>query len=721
MYANLSQRIAVFDNPDHWEYQAFHQLAAGKIEEVSRTLENMPPKNGKTGHYQPYFLYELMLKSFDCLLFDKKEEGKKVATAFYHYARIVKPQVVENLKTSPFPTDVWRSNTKDLIHGHMFAFLYDFSYNYMSPRQRDYVRDLLVLSTQGLTTMGMLIPPYFVNWNWCAVGQSHTLNVLAIEGEKGYDPCVYEKSAEVMRHYLTYGIDKYGTSTEAVGYTQFGFKWGAPAMIAISRRGDLQLAHPHFKAMKNWLFYSLSPSGGRYNSRGDGGDGGPSIVQLMVMKYFYPDDPVIDYLFQDFEQHTASNLYKGTFDLITPLICASDATPTDYQYGKAFHLPLTFYDEERGMVISRNAWNKEATVFHLEARADPLGGNHDHADRGTFTLESGGRAWSLDGFRAVDSKFHNIVTINGRGQSFFTPQATWVKMVDKPEVTWSVIDQKYAYDYWWPKPMVAATQPDDPRLETPRYASFQKEIEEFRRLYGEDSGEPDPSPQIVAHFEGNEKGNPRIWDEDPRPYRLPYNPVEYAWRTAGFIKGEKPYVFLVDDIRKDQKEYMYEWNMMVEWDLTIHSITHNDIILMEDKDISKNPRAFRANSRNLQKGEPILLIRVLDRSLKQPPAYVENLAIRLEIVEKHESANGYGHTYGLAKRVVVPALTDQPDFKILLFPLLAGDELPETTWDEEKAVLTIQYGNQTDVYRFTPTREGRNEITMSRNGQKIIE
>jgi len=41
---------------------------------------------------------------------------------------------------------------------------------------------------------------------------------------------------------------------------------------------------------------------------------------------------------------------------------------------------------------------------------------HDHADRGQFTLAALGRAWACDGYRDTESKFHNVVTIDGRGQ-----------------------------------------------------------------------------------------------------------------------------------------------------------------------------------------------------------------------------------------------------------------------------------------------------------------
>ena len=46
------------------------------------------------------------------------------------------------------------------------------------------------------------------------------------------------------------------------------------------------------------------------------------------------------------------------------------------------------------------------------------GASHEHADRGSFTLAAFGRDWAKENFRSVETKFHNSVLIDGRGQGF---------------------------------------------------------------------------------------------------------------------------------------------------------------------------------------------------------------------------------------------------------------------------------------------------------------
>ena len=721
---NLRLRTSIFDKQSNWESKAYNLLASGDIAKAAELLDSQPKPNGSPGHYQPYFIYELMLKSFDCLIFDNQTEGKKVASAFANYAQMVKPRLEEHLKNTPFPEDVWRAGDKGIMAEQFVAYGYDFAYNFMTPAQRDVMRSLIAKYTFGRITLGMKIPPHFRNWNWIMVGQQLTLNLMAIDGEKGYDKRVYNKCVEVLKDFIDFGISEKGSSREAVGYTGFGFYWGCGAMIGAARRGDNLLIHSHYKAMKYWYIHSLQPYEHRWVSHGDGGDGGPTVDQLAMMKYFYPKDSLIDYLWQNKLFENGPVILQQKINLIVPLIGATDPFKdasgkyVDYKYGKILNLPVTFYDPARGALNTRSEWDKNATCFQMECRIDGEGGSHEHADKGTFTLSALGSAWSLDGFRAVETKYHNGILINGKGQGYFTPSGKWLKTIDTPDATFGVCDTKYSYDWFWPKPFVAYTQPDDPILKSDRYKSFIPEVLKFKQLYGNEQFEKDPSENIRKYWEPFQKGSPRMWDEDPWPVRIKYNPVEKAFRTAGLVRGEHPYILIVDDIQKNNEENLYDWIMMLEKDVKAISMNGNTIILGKDSSqLQKNDFGSVTESRKLKKGDPLLMIKVLECEEPGLVNYTSQPPIRIETFEKAETNQGRGRSYGLDQRLVISSRSVSPNFKILLIPYRNGDKEPEVNFIDGKA--SIKWNNQLDEINFKGS-SGISTFTIKRNGKQIL-
>ena len=720
---NLRKRTEIFNNPKFWETQVYNDFASGKWQEAKKMLDSNLKHNGADGHYQPYFIYQLSLKLLDCLIFDKREEGKKAASAFYNYTLSVKPILEEGLKNRPYPEDAWRSGGKEVMCYQYVAYCYDFGYNFLTKEQQDYVRDLIAKYTYGRITLGMKIPPHFRNWNWIMVAQSFALNVMAIDGEKGYDARVYKKSTEVVKSYLDYAISNQGMSTEAVGYTSFGFYWGGPAMIAMARHGNNFLTHPHYKAMRNWYMNTLQPYEVRWTSHGDGGDGGPSVEQLVVFRHFYPKDSISDFLWQEkLKEHGSNTVTEG--NIILPLIYATDDTKIDYQYGKRLNLPLTFFDSTRGSIDTRSAWSQDAAFFEMEARIDGIAASHEHADRGNFNFSALGRGWSLDGFRGVESKYHNVVLINGKGQGYFATPAKWIKTIDTPEATFGICDTKYAYDWRWPKPIETADA-NNPKFETDRYKTYLPAIERFDRLYHNQVFEKDPSLNVVNHYQPYLYGNPLHWDEDGWPVRISYNPVLRSFRTAGLIKGAHPYSLIVDDIQKNKEQNLYEWTMMLEWDLGIISMQGNDIILGKSATDKPNNDAFKTITRQTEKGEPLLLVRVIDCTYPDSLHFEENPSTRLEVFEKVNTQLFKDRTFGVDKRLVIPSLSIAPNFKVLLYPFLSGEKLPTTTLKDSgngTKILKITSSDNTvnDEFIFKMNREGRSEIKYNKAGQSIF-
>ena len=67
-------------------------------------------------------------------------------------------------------------------------------------------------------------------------------------------------------------------------------------------------------------------------------------------------------------------------------------------------------------------------------------------------------------------------------------------------------------------------------------------------------------------------------------------------------------------------------------------------------------------------------------------------------------------SFGLDKRLVIASRSVAPDFRILLYPMRAGDPLPTTTWDADKTRLTIEAGNQHDAFTLKKNADGRAEV-----------
>ena len=729
MYQLRDRTARTILNPNVWEGQVYDLLAEGKWQEAGKIIESNPKYSIPAGHYQPHIPHALAREAFDCLIFDRKERGKKVAAALVNYVNFIEPKLRKKLETSEYPDNQWRNghnSNKELFGNQFIGYAYDWAYNFMDEDQRKIVRDFISLATYGKYTLGMELPSHWRNWNWINCAQQLNLLSLAIEGEPGYDHRIYDRSVEVLQDFFTYGISPSGSSREAVGYTAFGFYWAGDAMIAMANRGDNLFLHSHYQAMKNWHLAHMMPFGKRWISHGDGGDAGPKVFFVQAQKYFFPNDPIVDYIWQN--QMFESNVDQLTErqKLFPLLICAYDGSTDkhgheiDYQFGKKLNQPLTFHDPERGSLVTRDAWDKEATVFQFECRPDQVTNTHQHADAGNFVLAADGRVWAPDGFRAVETKYHNSILIDGKGQGFFAVPAKWLGIEKTDEALFAACDVKNAYDWFWPRTVEILTKPDDWRNQN-RWTHWKDSAAEHQRIFGHLRVHRDFSPSVIKHYDGYLDGNPMMWDENTWPVKMEHNPVKYAYRTAGFIRGVNPYVIIVDDIQKDDSERLYEWLMMLEADIEIMSIKGNDIILSDLSQEYDTSDSWRKDMRRkIKKGAPCLLVRILDiASPEMDREYTTQPSYRLEIFEKKETGltdiDGKGRSFGLDKRLVIGSRSVEPNFKIMLYPYKHGiDPMPETTWNENKTELSVKITNQTDVFKLDRGLDMRTRLDFTR-------
>jgi hypothetical protein len=731
MMATLRQRTGgSIDKPGTWENDLYNKLAAGDAAAALAIMNRGLKPSYPAGHYQPEIIYALVMESFDAMVSNDAVKGRKVGAALATYAAMAGP-LLDQALSEPMNDDVWRVKTegpatgnwsdnqglREIIGYHNIGYAYDFAYNFMTDAQRDQVRSLIARATSGRVWMGARLPHHFRNWNWCAVGLGQPLLALAIEGEKGYDPRVYKMGVQIAQDYLTYAISPRGVSTEAVGYTQFGFVWATPFFVAASRRGDMLITNSHLRRMPDWYLQTLQPFGGVWQSHGDGADTGPAIWHLMMWRYFYPDDPRIDFLWQNYVQSTQGKPYADRYHIIEPLIWCTDgpAQPVDYAAGAKLNLPLALFDPARSSLMARSAWAHDAAAIEFECRTDSVGASHEHADRGVFTFSALGRLWARENFRSPETKFHNGITIDGRGQGFWPGPGKWLGYVDKGWALTAACDEKPAYDSWWPKEIT--TEPADfIRYQYARWSSYLPMSQEFHKNYDGQPIERDDRPSVVAHWTGFTQGDPRMWDEDTWPVRLAFNPVQRAFRTLAFVRSDRPYLMLVDDFQKDAAEHLYEWSMMTGPNTDIASIKDNDIVLCDatvprDADGVARPKA----------GDRELLVRVLDLSDPAKAAdFTTKPFVRLETIERKDTFAPGGRSFGLDRRLVLPSRSVAPNYKVMLFPLRAGEPLPDTSWNGDKTQLTVQWGQQQDKFTFASGPDGRTLLALERAGQETV-
>jgi hypothetical protein len=729
-----------FRDPGSLVGRCVEALALNDIQLFDELYEPIRNK-GQPEYNKTPVLFDIELALFDAMLFGPADQGVLAARALAGWVRHLEPSV-DRWRAGPAgdATGRWGSwhalGSYSLFGWHEIGLAYDFGYEFLNDRERADVRRVISKLTKGAYSFGMNLPPHLRSWNWINCGNYFGLLVLAIEGEEGYDERVYARSVEVMADYLHHNYSLAGSSTEPVGYTSFGYVWGAEALLAMARRGDNLLVSTPYLAVPNWQVQCLAPHGDAFYSFGDGGNHAPTFDELHLRKAVFPRDPTVDYLFQQ----VVGELVDDPDDYLDrrgrPFLAAALATDpdsTDHQFGVDLDLPTSWVDPDRGTLISRTDWSEDAIKFHIECRPDTFYAGHEHADRGHFVISAHGRTWAPDGFRSVESRYHSVVLIDGRGQGYFPPPGRILQIETGELADFLVCDQKYAYDWFYPKAILGLPL-DHPKFQLERFAHFLSEAEEFQARFP--GFEKDDHPNVVKAFDGVPLGDSGMWDEDPWSIRAVHNPVEFAFRTGGLIRGRHPYMLILDDIRKDGDEHLYEWQMMLQMDIVPLAIAVHDNpttigprteevpdAIFTDVLLGSNRIERRGNTYLPEVGEPLLLVRILEASVSRSgPAFNATPQVRVETFEKKDYRHDRGgRSFGLDKRLVVPSRSVDPGFKILIYPHRYGDPLPETDYVAGSDRFEIRIGGQVDTVSLDRLGSGRTRLYLSREDKSLID
>ncbi len=659
--------------------------------------------------------------------------GKELSAKLVEKIKSLEPKL-DKLDAQPDRDNLWCAERSAIASGdpdppsEIWSLIdYDYLHQWMSPEERAAAERVIAKLTAGRISNFMTVPDHFMNNNHEGFGMEFLRLLLLIEGQKGFDQSVYNLAAKKIRAMLDWYLDADGMCYESIkGWLN------TSAFVALGRRERDLLKHSHLRAKMRFFANAIHWQDGRWQIRDE--MRASAFHVIWMMRYFHPNDPLLDWLYSatftthDFLNDSSAKWPNpvGTSDELL-LLFAEDGMRdekgnpldwTDQARIDALKLPLTWKDDQRGYVISRNSWKKDDIQLGLTCKQDFFYGGHEGSENNRIVMWADGINWLRDSnMLAVKATFlQNMLTVDGKGLAWPPAPGVWLGVKETPEGLTAAGDGKIGYSF----SKVMQVHPlDFPSLKTPYYAPFAEGNFDLTR------------DQQVAFHPGTVKWNDGYAHTDYGPwsgetrmveqYRV-NNPMEQAYRTVYLARGEHPYVLVLDDARKDDKQHLYEWNMTLPEgidlidnktpEINFQSVPpgsgrENDLLLGR----SSTPRDAKSGQAKPGKGDPLLLVRTLWRN--SPYGFPVPRFEKMN-VEPQAPYGGLGH-------VTIPAISDSPEFRVLLYPHRQGDPMPVTEWNSDRTELTVKIGAATDVYRFGKTDGGRTVFSVERNGKQVLQ
>ncbi len=385
----------------------------------------------------------------------------------------------------------------------------------------------------------------------------------------------------------------------------------------------------------------------------------------------------------------------------------------------SLHLPLTWKDDTRGYVETRNSWRVDDLHLGFTCKQDLYYGGHEGSEANRITLWHGGVNWLRDeNLLAVKAtSLQNMLTVDGRGLGWPPAPGVWLGVRESPLGVTASGDAKIAYSY----AKVMQVHPlDFPSGKLAYYAPFTEKNFDLTR-----DQQIAFHPATVAWDDGYAHTDYGPWSGETRlveSYRE-NNPMAQAYRTVHLARGDHPYVLLIDDARKeDDSEHLFEDSFNLPDDVVVVEEKNTEVQFQQvEPSLSREsefllapsgtPRDPSTGKPVLKKGDPLLLVRVLRRN----SAYGYPLP-RIQVV-----AGRPERPFNRFSQLVVPAISRSPEFRILFYPHRFGDPLPVTEWRDGGATLDVEIAGQRDVYHFASTDGGRTVFDFERNDRPALE
>lgn len=659
--------------------------------------------------------------------------GKTLASELVKKMTSLEPKL-DKLDALPDRDNLWNAERSIIASGdpdpptEIWALIdYDYLHRWMSPAEREQAERLIARITSGRISNFLTYPDHFMINNHQGFGMEFVRLLLLIEGQKGFDERVYKLAAKKARAMLDWYLSKDGMCYESIkGWLNM------PAFVAIARREPDLLRHSHLRAKMDFFAHAIRWEDGRWQIREE--MRASAFHVIWAMHFFHPKDPLIDWLYaatfstHDFLSDPNAKWPNpvGTNEELLLLFAedgakGADGKPLDWTSQAQLDTlkrPLTWKDDQRGYVIARNSSKKDDLQVGFTTKQDFYYGGHEGSENNRIVLWADGVNWLRDSnMLAVKATFlQNMVTIDGKGVDWPPAPGVWLGVTESPEGVAASGDGKLGYSF----AKVMQVHPlDSPSLKTGYYAPFgEKNFDLTRDL------QVAFHPGTVKWDDGYAHTDYGPWSGETRlveHYRT-FNPVEKAYRTVYLARGEHPYVLVLDDVNKDGKPHLYEWNATLPEGIDLADMKSSEILFQSvppgpkrATDLllctSQTPRDERTGKRTPKDGDPLLLIRTLwrnsDYGFPVP---------RFEKVNVEPQA-----PYTSLSHITIPAVSSSPEFRILLYPHRDGDPLPVTEWSEDRSRLSVKIGDVEDVYHFGETDGGRTVFSVERNGRQVFQ
>ena len=608
------------------------------------------------------------------------------------------------------PSEIWTLLDYDYLHG------------WMSPAEREFARRVIARVIHGRISNFMTMPDHFMINNHEGFGMEFVRLMLLIEGEPGFEPAAFQLAAHKAGAMLDWYLSPDGMCYESIkGWLN------TSAFVAIGRRERELLHHDHLVAKMRFFQAALRWEDGHWQIRDE--MRASAFHVIWMMRYLYPENPGFDLLYHaSLKSHPfltdAAARWPNPVGVSPELLllfagggvgddAGHRADWTSQAAIDALKVPVTWQDDARGYVETRNSWTIGDLHLGFTCKQDFFYGGHEGSEANRLTLWHGGVNWIRDiNMLAGKATFiQNMLTVDGRGLEWPPAPGVWLGVHDSPQGLTAAGDAKIAYSY----SKVMQVHPlNFPSGKLGYYAPFTEGNFDLTR------------DQQIAFHPGTVKWNDGYAHTDYGPwsgetrlvedYRTS-NPMAQAYRTVHLARGAHPYVLVLDDARKaDDLSHLFEANFTLPEDTVLidaksPAVSFQQVEPAAGRDDeflfarAGTPRDPATGKPLVKKGDPLLLVRVLWRNTDYGFP-----------VPRFQQINGSPErSFQRFSQLVVPAVGRSPEFRLLFYPHRQGDPMPVTTWNSERTELVVRIQDQLDRYRFGRTDGGRSVFSFTRN------
>ena len=645
------------------------------------------PNKNYTSDVGDYSCARLAL-AYEALMSADSQLARKLIDNMIKAAEIQQPVIDQGLKTG---FNEWQGWYHTVLGRRVTQVMYDYLYNWMTESEKAKIRKIIATATAGNWSIGMYAMPalYAHRSNWEAwITGDMMIALQSIYGEEGFSQNTYDETARAVNLCAEIMNDpESGAHYEGMGKSSIN----ATQMSVLSRmqpKGKKTLSNiALYNNLAKFHFHIGVPWSNKlvmYDQM-NGGNAPPPVSAINAMHYAYPDDPVMNYLKHCIDDGAISytsnkpRTFAQESWILSAIYIQDWKGPTDLNEHRKYAAekagePLGYFSDFRGQMVSRSSWEPEALQLNYVARV--IKGGHHSPVKGYFVINGLGRQWFE--FRSRDnhhSRVNSCVTVDGDGQDIAVARSLSYSGAAKTKgALFDVLSSELTGGY--------------------RHIDNKWPTLNYTRLT------PDPRPwfdmpkQYLVHWYTGDRPYAPLMDDydqfDPINYKGKKE-FAYAYRSAAFARGKRPYIVIADDFKKDNKMREYIWHAAFPKDfktnLGAHELNGDTAILTDPK----NPTQHMFVKMIGYQGEGEFVIEHVvptGRSGKEP------------------------NTTKMPYSLKFKNQTDTAKFRVLLYAFKNGDPLPEVFGTDDN--YTISIGDQKDLLKIDKPVGKGSRLTFER-------